>query len=278
MDYLKISFQIEPREPWTEILIDALADAGFESFTEDHEQLQAYIPQRDFQQSDLDHLIAEYKQRDVSIAYSEEVIPAQNWNAVWESDFDPVQVNNRLFIRAPFHSPNNQCDLEIVIQPKMSFGTGHHQTTFLLAQVMLAMNFEHKKVLDVGTGTGVLGILAAKMGASSIIGTDIEPGAIENAKENIERNAVENFTVLEGDIDILPPDDYDIIIANINKNVLQSHFGTYADLIKKGGRLLLSGFFEADVAEMSDSAREYGFTTKEIYNYETWAVLLCEKN
>lgn len=278
MDYLKISFQIEPRQPWTEILVDALADIEFESFTEDDKQLQAYIPATDFRAADMEHLLAEYKERGVSIEYSQEVIPAQNWNAVWESDFDPVQVDDRLLIRAPFHPPNDQCDLEIVIQPKMSFGTGHHQTTFLLAQVMLEMDFQQKKVLDVGTGTGILGILAARLGASSIIGTDIEPGAIENARENIERNAIQHFTVIEGDIDIVSPDDYDMIIANINKNVLQSHLEAYANRLKKGGQLLLSGFFEADVAELSDSARKHGFKTKEIYNYETWAVLLCEKN
>lgn len=277
MDYIQISLDISPKNPWTEVITQELAEIDFESFTEEDQKLQAYINVENFNEELLNELIESYLEREVNIQTSKHLIPSQNWNSVWESDYQPVKIEKQLIIRAPFHPMDNSFKLSVEIQPQMSFGTGHHQTTFLLSQAILNLDLKEKSVLDVGTGTGVLGILASKLGASSVFGTDIEEGAVENAIENCERNQITNFSIVKGDIEVVPKNDYDVIIANINKNVLLKHMKSYSELIKDNGLLLLSGFFETDIQSISDKAKSYNFDVIEILNKEKWAVLKLKK-
>lgn len=278
MDYIQVNLNIEPKYPWTDIFIQELAGINFESFSEEEGYVQAFINKKDFKEQQLTDLIDDYKKKNVEIHFSQKLIPSQNWNAVWESDYEPVKIGKSLIVRAPFHLVNNEFEINIEIQPQMSFGTGHHQTTYLLCKAMLEMNFKDKNVLDVGTGTGVLGILAAKLEANKILGTDIDDGAVENAMENCNRNKINNFVMLNGDIDVVPNDKYDVIVANINKNVLLRHIRTYSTLIVKNGILLLSGFFDSDVDELSDAARTDGFDVIQEYTKDEWAVLKLKKN
>lgn len=278
MNTIQISLDIEPKEPWTDILIQELADINFESFTEEKGQLQAFINENEFEENQLTDLIEGYKKKDVAIHFSQKLIPSQNWNAVWESDYESVEIGKSLLIRAPFHPENNDFKISVEIQPQMSFGTGHHQTTYLLCKAMLEMDFKDKNVLDVGTGTGVLGILASKLGAKNILGTDIDDGAIENAKENCNRNNTNNFVILKGDIDVVPNEKYDVILANINKNVLLRHIKMYSTYIKNKGTLLLSGFFDSDIDTLSKAAKENGFDVVNEYTKDNWAVLELIKN
>lgn len=279
MDYIEIAFNISPKSPWTEIITQELAEIGFDSFIEEDDLFKAYASEDQFNENNFKKLIEKYQSNEVEIKYKKEVIPSQNWNASWESDYDPVYVDKKLLIKAPFHHIEQE-DFEMVIeiQPQMSFGTGHHQTTYLLSKHLFDIDFKGKEVLDVGTGTGVLGILASKQGASMVFGTDIESGAVENAEENCQRNQVENFKIIEGDIDKVPAHPYDIIIANINKNVLKAHMKSYSNLIKQGGVLFLSGFFETDVPELTTCAQEHGFKSIENYEKETWAVMQLLKS
>jgi ribosomal protein L11 methyltransferase len=273
MNYIQITLDISPQQPWTDIITQELAGIEFDSFTEESKLLQAYVSEENFDEQRFKALIEEYKSKDIHVLVKKDLILSQNWNAIWESDYEPVEIDKKLLIRAPFHKEDKLFDMSIEIQPQMSFGTGHHQTTFLLTKHLLTIDFNGKKVLDVGTGTGVLGILASKRGATSVFGTDIEEGAVENAQENCERNKTTNFKIIKGDIDLVPNDGYDIIIANINKNVLKKHLESYSKLINKDGILFLSGFFETDISELSDHAEIYNFKTLETFTKETWAVI-----
>ena len=274
MDYLKINLSLAPFQPWSEILTADLANIGFDSFTESDEQLQAFIPLDNFDDLKFTQLINSYNQQQFKISFTKEEIPNQNWNAVWESNFKPVEVNKELIIYAPFHEVNvNEYNYSIEIQPQMSFGTGHHQTTYLLSKAILKEELNDKTVLDVGTGTGILGLLASKKGAKTVLGTEIDQGSFENALENIKRNNISNFQVKLGDIATVPNVKYDFIIANINKNVLKRHLNQYNNLAKSGTVLFLSGFFDADVTELENSAKENNFEMIELMIHETWAVM-----
>ena len=273
MDYIKLTIDLMPKTPWTEIIIGELADMGFESFTEENDKLQAYISSKDYNKDKIQSFLKNFNKKDLTLSFEVTLIPSQNWNQNWESDFEPVKIGKRLLIRAPFHEQGIDFDETIEIQPQMSFGTGHHQTTYLLSKVLLDLDLVDKTILDVGTGTGILGILASKKGAKSIIGTDIETGACENAIENIARNNILNFSVLEGDLQVVPNEKYDVIIANINKNVLKKHLAGYADRSKKGTILLLSGFFETDVPELIKFAEKFDFIHEKTHLNESWAVI-----
>ncbi|HTO38329.1 MAG TPA: 50S ribosomal protein L11 methyltransferase [Brumimicrobium sp.] len=277
MDYIQLNLNIAPKNPWLEIITQELADIDFDSFMEEGQTLQAFIPSDLFDKKKVNELIEEYRAKDIAIEVEQIHIPSQNWNATWEADYQPVKIEDKLIIRAPFHSKEGNYKMSIEIQPQMSFGTGHHQTTYLLCDTLLDEDFNQKSVLDVGTGTGVLGILAAKLNASHIVGTDIEAGAVENAIENIGRNNISNFEILEGDIEVVTKKDFDVIIANINKNVLMQHLKSYSERIKEGGSLFLSGFFETDADSLIEEAKKFGFKFVQLYTRETWAVLKFKK-
>ena len=246
--YVQLLFTLEPVQPASEILMAELAQIGFESFVELEQGLEAYIPQTDFKEESLQE-VSLLKNSEFSIEYTINTIAPKNWNEVWESDFKPIVVNNRCAIRADFHEPI-AADYELIITPKMSFGTGHHQTTYMMLQHVLDLEIEGATVLDMGCGTGVMAILAVKKGACSADAIDIEPWCFENTKENALLNACNNIQAYEGDASLLVGKKYDLIIANINKNVLLQDIPTYASFLNDKGTLLLSGFYASDIEDI----------------------------
>jgi ribosomal protein L11 methyltransferase len=234
-----------------EVLIAYLSEAGYEGFEESVAMLNAFIPADIFDQSFLIELAAENK-----VTYTTSSIDAQNWNAVWESNFQPVVVDDFVVIRAHFHEPAKGGEHEIIITPKMSFGTGHHATTFMMMQEMRKIDFNGKNVLDFGTGTGVLAILAQKLGAKKIIAIDHDEWSIENATENMERNDCELVEVVKLDTAVTGQ-VFDIILANINKNVILDNMKVLSEQLSKGGILLLSGLLKEDEPDIRKAAEEH---------------------
>ena len=246
--YVQLIFKLDPLQPAAEILMAELAQVGFESFVELDQGLEAYIQQADWKEESLKE-ISILNNPDFSIHYTIQSIAPKNWNEVWESDFKPIVVDDRCAVRADFHEPI-AVDYELIITPKMSFGTGHHQTTYMMLQHILDLELEGTSVLDMGCGTGVLAILAIKKGAISADAIDIEPWCYENTKENVLLNNSKGVHAYEGDSSLLVDKNYDVIIANINKNVLLQDIPKYASCLKSQGILLLSGFYASDIEDI----------------------------
>lgn len=274
MDYIQYTFTVTPTEPGSDILISILADLGFESFTQSDNGFEGYI------QLNLDdeQKIKELHFEDFKFSYSKKEIPKTNWNEEWEKSFNPVFVDDLVSIRAHFHPKSTTTKQDIVITPKMSFGTGHHDTTWLMCKTLFGMDLKNKQVLDMGCGTGVLAILAKKLGATKIIGIDIDDWSIENSVENASINNCVGIEFKKGDAALLPKTEtFDVVIANINKNVLKQDLPVYYTCLKKGGYLLLSGFFTADVEELKQLAISLGFLFTVSYSKNEWAVIVLQK-
>jgi ribosomal protein L11 methyltransferase len=278
MDSIELTITVSPREPWSEIIVSELADYGFDAFVDTEEGVIAYGPSGSV---DLDKAKTETllngATENLEISFSIHTIPHQNWNAMWEADFKPVFVEERMTILAPFHDPAIAKGLLIVIQPQMSFGTGHHQTTWLMSKRMLDLKELPSRVLDMGTGTGVLAILAEKLGAQDILAIDIEPWSAENTIENAARNTCTKIETLCGDVDLLEGRTFDLILANINKNILKKQIPQYSTCLLSGGELFLSGFFTSDVNELVEFASNYGFEQINTEEKETWATIALRK-
>ena len=271
---IELNIEISPKEPWTDILIAQLSDIGFDSFMDTDLGTLAYINEDDFQEEKLiTETILGLKSEEFNVKTNIEKIPHQNWNALWESDFHPVSVEDKLTIIAPFHDENLVKGMKIIIQPQMSFGTGHHQTTWMMTKAMMEFVPFPKRVLDMGTGTGVLAILAEKLGANEIVAIDIESWSVENTIENLERNSCVKSRSLCGDIELIDGMEFDIVLANINKNVLKAHMPSYARHLMNGGTLIISGFFETDVDELIEVARLQSFDFVKKFTKETWAAV-----
>ncbi len=279
MEYIEYQFYPVPFEPWNEIIVACLAEIGFESFMEEEQSVKAYIQTNLLEEEALNNLLNNWSNIDeLVMKWSHERIAQQNWNAKWEADFVPVYIEDKLSIVAPFHDAAARRNRVIEIEPKMSFGTGHHQTTYLVCQKMFDLNFEDKLVLDMGTGTGVLAILAEQLGARKIMAIDIEPWSIENTMLNASRNNCVAIEGIVGGVDEIPELKYDFILANINKNVLKAQLPRYAQLLPIDGHLLLSGFFKTDVHELETLAIELGFSLISIEEKETWALMHLNKS
>lgn len=278
MDYLELTISISPHDPWTEILTAELAELGFESFVETEEGVQAYGAIKNINLDEVvkSSLISNHNE-EIQMHYESKIIPHQNWNAQWESDFHPVEVENYLTILAPFHSKDDRKGMIVEIQPQMSFGTGHHQTTWLMSKALFELDQIADQVLDMGTGTGVLAIIAEKLGAKSVLAIDIEDWSVINAEENAVRNECVLIETKCGDVDLIREKQFGLIIANINKNVLKSHIESYSKSLIKNGVLLLSGFFDSDVEELVTFASQYGLKINNTFSKETWAALQLMK-
>lgn len=274
--YLEYSFVVEPKEPATEILIAELGYAGFESFVENENGVIAYIQKPDWNLNVLDE-IAILKSDEFRITYQLSEVEQTNWNSEWEKNFDPIQVDNLVSIRAPFHqNPNLKYD--IVIEPKMSFGTGHHETTHMMIQHLIELDLENKSTLDMGCGTGILAIFAEMKGAKPIDGIDIDNWCYLNSIENAERNNCTQITFFEGDANLLSSQKYDVVIANINRNILINDMETYTKCLNNNGFLLLSGFYKEDVSILNTEVIKYGLTLQKTLERNNWISLKYYKS
>jgi ribosomal protein L11 methyltransferase len=274
--YLGYSFKVSPKEPATEILIAELGYAGFESFVENEEGVTAYIQKEEWR-ADILNDIYVLTSDEFAISYTFEEIEQVNWNSEWEKNFNPIQVDELVSIRAPFHqNPNLKYD--IVIEPKMSFGTGHHETTHMMVQHLLELDLKNKKTLDMGCGTGILAILAEMKGAQPIDAIDIDNWCYVNTLENIERNSCKHITPYEGEVSLLEGKNYDVIIANINRNILLQDITAYGACLSVGGVLLLSGFYEADIPLLDEKASELNMQLEKTLQRNDWVSLKYVKN
>jgi ribosomal protein L11 methyltransferase len=269
--YIGYTFKVLPKEPGTEILIAQLGYAGFESFVENEDGVTAYIQEEDWNENLLNE-IQILSSDEFKITFEEEVIEQVNWNSEWEKNFNPIQVDDLVSIRAPFHeNPNLKYD--IVIEPKMSFGTGHHETTHMMVQQLLELDLTNKKTLDMGCGTGILAIFAEMKGAQPIDAIDIDNWCYENSMENVERNNCKHISVFEGDASLLMNKKYDVIIANINRNILLNDMSVYMDSLTEDGTILFSGFYEADIPIIDAEVSKYGLKLDNIIERNNWVSL-----
>jgi len=274
MSYLSYQFTVKPVEPGSEILMAVIADLGFESFDFNDTGFTAFIKEENAAGIVLNDFVFD----DFTFSCEIKKIPLTNWNAEWEKNFEPVTVDDLLFIRAPFHEKNKNFKHEIVIMPKMSFGTGHHQTTRLVCKAMYETDFKDKRILDMGCGTGILAILAQFLGAKDILAIDIDEWSVENSIENCATNNCKEIVVKKGDVDLLEnKQPFNIIIANINKNILKLHLPVYSKKLKTGGKLFLSGFFITDMDELKEVAAKQNLKFISFKNENEWAMMLLEK-
>ena len=269
--YLGYTFEISPREPGTEILIAELGFAGFESFVETELGVVAYIQKPEWNENILEDIYI-LKNDEFSISYTSEEIEQVNWNKEWEKNFQPIEVDGKCAVRAPFHKKSD-VEFDIVIEPKMSFGTGHHETTHMMIQQLLKLDVSEKSVLDMGCGTGILAILAEMRGARTLEAIDIDNWCYLNTVENIERNNCHKITAFEGDASLLVNKKYDVIIANINRNILLKDIATYASCLNANGTLLLSGFYIEDIPLISEECKNNGLNFVENLELNNWVAV-----
>ena len=258
MDYISLSFSLEGKPTDTaEIAIALLSEIGFESFTDDNNTFVAYIQKPAYDETAWISVMDILKNNIGTIDVNISEIPAQNWNSQWESNFEPVEIDTRCIVRAPFHRLEKSYDYDIVIEPKMSFGTGHHETTQLMIEEILDLDCTNKKVVDCGCGTGVLAIVAKLKEAGYTKAFDIDQWCYENTMENIQRNNVADISVECKGIESIKGEIYDIIIANINRNILLESMNQFANSLNKSGILLLSGIYKQDTDIIKNKASEF---------------------
>jgi len=274
MDYLE--FKIKCLEQFREILIAELSMIGFDSFLETEEGIDAYTLESDFDRVAFDEVIAQYKV-DADITLEEGIMPKVNWNEEWEKNYDPIAVDDLVYVRASFHSSQPEFKHEIVINPKMSFGTGHHATTFQMLRHQGEIDHQGKRVLDVGSGTGILAIMAHLLGASQVEAFDIDDWCVDNGNENFDLNGLTTRMDLGTIREVNPQGEFDIVLANINKNVLLDEMNIYTDLLKDNGFLLISGFYTEDIEDLTNCAKPLGLELISQQSKDNWAALILQK-
>jgi ribosomal protein L11 methyltransferase len=259
MNYHELRFITKPVEEYQQdLLINELAEIGFDTFEEVEHGFKAYIPSDDFNQLLLEEHLELYHAM-FDFTYEINLIPQMNWNQVWESNFEPIQIRDKIYVRATFHTQKPEFPYQIVIDPKMAFGTGHHQTTSMMMDLMLDADLKDKKLLDMGCGTGILAILASKLGAKDITAIDYDPICYESAIENSALNKIGNIKAICGSKEVIPDEQYDVILANINRNILIDHMERYGHVLKAGGEIYFSGFYEnPDLDIIKQEAAKYG--------------------
>ncbi len=280
MKYIEVTITLNPVDPYRDLLVDALGNEGpYDSFVETPDGLKAYVPADQFDEDWLKSRLDDLQEFSIlNTQFSIQEMPDKNWNEEWEKQHQPVLVEadngKRIWVRAPFHEHRTDVDYEIEIEPKMSFGTAHHATTYMMLSYVAELPMEGLRVLDMGCGTAVLGILAKMRGASYVEGIDIDEWAYNNAVENVQRNAVE-MTIRIGDASLLVnrSDKFDLIIANINRNILLNDMAAYASVLKADGTLLLSGFYESDIPTLQQHAESLGLHLCQTKSRQSWAAL-----
>ena len=277
MNYTQISFKLNPdNQENREILVAMLSDLAFESFNESEEQVMGYIPG---ESANLEEIKEITSLLPFSVQTANEIIPDKNWNEVWEKNyFKPLLIGNRCLVRAPFHTEFEPAEFELVIEPKMAFGTGNHETTTLVAEQILNMDLEGKTVLDMGCGTGILGMLASLKGAKSVIAIDIDTWSFESTVENARLNNILNLQAKLGDASLLGTETYEIIFANIHKNVIISDMPKYESVLQSGGKLFLSGFYTHDMPDVKAKAESLGLIETGFQEKNNWVAVRTVKN
>jgi ribosomal protein L11 methyltransferase len=275
VNYIEVKIP-KPKDQFRiDLLISDLGDVGFESFAEDDDVLSAYIPEKDYSP---EKLLAISASEDLNDSPEINLIEDRNWNEVWESNYQPVLIDGRCFIRAPFHDADTKAEFNILLNPKMAFGTAHHETTATMISLLLTENVENKDVLDMGCGTGVLAILAKMKGAKQVTAIDNDIWAFENTVENVELNGLADIDVYQGDAKLLSKDDnYDVILANINKNILLKDIAVYAQSLIKSGKLFLSGFYESDLKDISLNCEQNGLKFVFRKSKNNWTAAVFQK-
>lgn len=276
MNYTKISFKINPdNQENREILVAVLSDLAFESFDETDDQVLGYVPGESFDFAEMNEITSALP---FSVETETEMIPDQNWNEVWEKNyFKPLLIGGRCLVRAPFHTEFEPAEFELVIEPKMAFGTGNHETTTLVAEQILDMDLAGKTVLDMGCGTGILGMLASLKGAKSITAIDIDTWSFESTVENARLNTIFNLEAKLGDASLLGSETYEVIFANIHKNVIINDLPAYEKVLQSGGKLYLSGFYTHDMPEVKKKAESLGLLETGFHEKNNWVVYSFEK-
>lgn len=272
MAYLEYNFTINPLDPIRDVLVAELCEAGFESFVENDKGVLAYIP-NSFDEGLLEGMLA-YQMEGSKISFVKKQMEDKNWNEEWESNFDPIDINNKCLIRAPFHSQEPGIPLEVIIQPQMSFGTGHHETTFLISSILLDKKLSGFRVLDMGSGTGVLAILAEKLGAIDLDAIDIDEWSFENAKENLTlNNSTCIKTYLGGKEQLIGQEPYDLILANINRNILLEDMESYVEVLKVGSEIIFSGFYKQDISLIQEKGESLGLSMVTFNEKNNWVAV-----
>lgn len=275
MQYLE--FKIHCAEPFREILIAELAEIGFDSFLETDQGIDAYIEEGQFERNSYQEVIDKY-QDSAQISVEEGLMDKVNWNEEWEKHYDPIMVDDKVYVRASFHEPKPEFEYEILINPKMSFGTGHHATTYLMISHQLEVDHLEKRVLDIGAGTGILAIMAHKLGAKQVEAFDIDEWCVDNGNENFDLNGMQEVRMGKGTVrEVNPQGEFDIVLANINKNVLLDEMEVYSKLVTNGGKLFLSGFYEYDIIDIEAKANQHGLGKIGQKSKDNWAALLLTK-
>ncbi|MBT6513894.1 MAG: 50S ribosomal protein L11 methyltransferase [Crocinitomicaceae bacterium] len=276
MNYIEVEFILEPLLPSREVLVYELGELNYESFVNIPKGIKAYIPIADYDEDCFDSLQA-LKIPGLNFSYLTKEIVQKNWNELWEKDFDSIVIKDKCIIRAPFHNQPEPGIMDVVISPKMSFGTGHHQTTYMIAAKLFDLQLKDIDVLDMGCGTGVLAIIAKKNGANMVWAVDVEEFAYENTLENCLRNDVSDIYVFRGDATCLTNQRFHLILANINRNILLEDMEAYADVLIEDGLLILSGFYKTDFEVINQKAVDLGLVFVEMLEKEGWAMLLFKK-
>ncbi|WP_158962660.1 50S ribosomal protein L11 methyltransferase [Myroides fluvii] len=276
MSYIGYHFTVEPLVPGVEILIAELGEKAFESFEETAIGVSAYVQENLWTEDILEDIFI-LQSDQFTITYRKEEIEQVNWNEEWEKNFNPIDVDGMCYIRAPFHE-KTQAQYDIVIEPKMSFGTGHHETTYMMVRQILTNEMQDKVVLDMGCGTAILAILAAMRGAKHVDAIDIDNWCYLNSIENAERNACANVAVFEGDASILTKEPkYDVVLANINRNILLNDMDHYIKTMKENAEIYFSGFYTEDVSSIKKAAEEKGLTFENQLEKNNWVSLKFKK-
>lgn len=275
MDFIEVTLKVNAE--LADILTAELGELGFDAFVENEDGFSAYIDEDDFSQKALDEMIERY-QTMADLSYETQKIERQNWNEEWERNFEPLFIGEKVSVRASFHEKPANAAYDIVINPKMSFGTGHHETTTLMIENQLTLDHQGKRVLDMGCGTGILAIMAGELGAKEIVAVEIEDWTVENARENAELNGYGTIDVRLGGAETIAGDSpYDIILANINRNVLLDDMPAYIAVLKPEGYLLLSGFYTEDLPMLQERATELGLTYLSHRVKNNWVSALFQK-
>lgn len=279
MNYYELTFVVTGAEEYQEdLLIDSLAGIGFDTFEDTETGFKAYIQAEAFDKGDVDTTLDDYRDM-VDFSYEVNLIPQKNWNEVWESNFTPIKIRDKVYVRATFHLEEPEFPYEIVIDPKMAFGTGHHETTSMIMDLMLDDDFAGKNVLDMGCGTAILAILASKLGAKQLTAIDYDEICYESTLENAALNNIKNITALHGSKEVIPDDQYDIILANINRNILLDQISRYAEVLKPGGKIYFSGFYEnPDLEMIKEEAGKYGMHYQSHKKDRDWVAAIFLKS